>query len=208
MVLKKASAMSLENAPEHPYDGKGLREWLETLESQDPAARRLAARELKEFSVAAPALINALAREPNVRVKGAILVSLQYIGGARVFEGLVPFLRSEDVGLRNGIIEILQGMPEEVSKHISSLLHDDDSDVRIFAIDILQTLAHPDTPLWLMDVIKNDEHVNVVATAIDRLIEVGNPEHLPAIEQVKVRFPNEPYISFIVDLALQRLKGG
>jgi HEAT repeat protein len=132
-------------------------------------------------------------------------VSLQCIGGHRVLEGLLPFLRSENAALRNGVIEILQGMPEEIGEYIKDLLHDHDSDVRIFAIDILQTLAHPDSPNWLIDVILHDKHINVVATAIDRLTEIGTPEMLPAISAVKARFPGEPYIEFVVNLAVKRL---
>jgi HEAT repeat protein len=203
MVLKKASAIA--SNPNTAQAVRGLQEWLTLLDSQDTDERRLAARALGEYSVATPALLNALAREKSIRVKGAILVSLQCIGGHRVLEGLLPFLRSENAALRNGVIEILQGMPEEIGEYIKDLLHDHDSDVRIFAIDILQTLAHPDSPNWLIDVILHDKHINVVATAIDRLTEIGTPEMLPAISAVKARFPGEPYIEFVVNLAVKRL---
>lgn len=203
MVLKKASAIA--SNPNTAPAVRGLQEWLTLLDSQDTDERRLAARALGEYSVATPALLNALAREKSIRVKGAILVSLQSIGGHRVLEGLLPFLRSESAALRNGVIEILQGMPEEIGEYINDLLHDHDSDVRIFAIDILQTLAHPDSPNWLIDVILHDKHINVVATAIDRLTEIGTPEMLPAISAVKARFPGEPYIEFVVNLAVKRL---
>jgi hypothetical protein len=99
----------------------------------------------------------------------------------------------------------MQGMPNEVSTYIEDLLHDHDSDVRIFAIDILQTLTHPDSPKWLIDVIARDQHVNVVATAIDRITEIGTPDMLAVIKSVAQRFPEEPYIEFLVNLAIKRL---
>lgn len=203
MVLKKAATVA--TATTSDKSAYGLQDWLRLLDSTSPEDRRLAARALAEFPVSAPALLNTLARESNIRVKGAILVSLQCIGGHRVLEGLLPFLRSDNAALRNGVIEILQGMPNEIGDYINDLLHDQDSDVRIFAIDILQTLAHPDSPSWLLDVILHDKHVNVVATAIDRLTEIGTPEMLPAMKSVLARFPNEPYIEFIVNLAIKRL---
>lgn len=203
MVLKKATSVASESTSN--MVAHGLQDWLAMLDSQEVDERRMAARALADYAVATPALLNALARESNIRVKGAILVSLQYIGGHRVLEGLLPFLRSENAALRNGVIEILQGMPEEIGTYIEDLLHDQESDVRIFAIDILQTLAHPDSPVWLLDVILHDQHVNVVATAIDRLTEIGTPEMLPAIQSVTARFPGEPYIEFIVNLAVKRL---
>lgn len=205
MVLKKATSASFEQKPSQmSYSFQDL---LALLNSQQEDERRLAARSLSEYPVAVPALLNALSREPHIRVKCAILVSLQCIGGHRVLEGLLPFLRSENAALRNGVIEILQGMPNEIAHYIEDLLEDPDSDVRIFAIDILQTLAHPKTPQWLLKVISKDPHINVVATALDRLTEVGTPEMKDSITAVKQRFPNEPYIDFVVTLALKQLAG-
>lgn len=203
MVLKKATAVETHIKSNSIL--LGLQDWLSLLDVGKDDERRMAARALAEYPVATADLLNALAKESNIRVKGAILVSLQAIGGDKVLEGLLPFLRSENAALRNGVIEIMQGMPNEVSTYIEDLLHDHDSDVRIFAIDILQTLTHPDSPKWLIDVIARDQHVNVVATAIDRITEIGTPDMLAVIKSVAQRFPEEPYIEFLVNLAIKRL---
>ena len=96
-------------------------------------------------------------------------------------------------------------MPEGVALHIIELLNDRDSDVRIFAIDILQQLAHPQTPEWLLSVLKDETHINVIATAVDRLAEVGTSDMLPALKALKLRFPNEPYLDFAVQTAIRRI---
>lgn len=204
MVLKTASeASSIQSTP--ASTSYSLQDYLTLLESQNEDERRLAARSLSKYPVATPALLNALAREKSVRVNVTILVSLQCIGGHRVLEGLLPYLRSDNGILKNGVIEILQGMPKGISMYVHKLISDPEPDVRILALDILQTIEHPDTSKWLHKVIVQDNHVNVVATAIDRLSELGNAKYKPIIEGAKKRFPKEAYIDFVVNLAIKRL---
>jgi len=178
------------------------------LESADITERRWAARDLANFEESAKLLINKLQTEPEHSVKEAIFDSLQSMGGDDVVNGLLPMLRLEDAELRNGAIEVLQSMPEGVAIHIIELLNDGDSDVRIFAIDILQELAHPQTPQWLLSVLKDETHINVVATAVDRLTEVGTPDMIPELLQLKQRFPNENFLGFAVDTAISRIEEG
>jgi len=66
-------------------------------------------------------------------------------------------------------------------------------------------LRHPKVIKWLIEVIEKDENVNVCATALDLLAEVGTEEAIPAIKKVKERFKNEPYIQFASDIALRRI---
>jgi len=183
------------------YDGL-----LAQLASTDPTERRWAARDLVEHPESALSLLQALPDESEHAVKEALFDSLQHIGGETVISGLIPLLRAENAGLRNGAIEVMQSMPADVALHIIELLNDQDSDVRIFAIDILQVLAHPKTPEWLLSVLKDETHVNVIATAVDRIAEVGTVEMLPELVAIKHRFPNEPYLTFAVDTAIMRLK--
>ena len=184
-------------------DFEGL---LTQLESRDLMQRRWAARDLAAWQKSVKVLLVALAEETEHSVREAIFDSLSSIGGEDVVAGLVPLLRSEEAALRNGAIEVLQSMPSDVAPHIIDLLNDQDSDVRIFAIDILQQLAHPQTPEWLLSVLKDETHVNVVATAVDRLAEVGTSDMVPDLQAIKLRFPEEPYLSFAVDTAIRRIE--
>jgi hypothetical protein len=56
---------------------------------------------------------------------------------------------------------------------LRSLLADPDPDVRIFVVNILDSERHPEVESWLIEVIETRSHVNVCATAVDLLCEVG-----------------------------------
>ena len=88
---------------------------------------------------------------------------------------------------------------------MQSLLRDPDSDVRIFAVNILESLRHPEVEYWLVDVIVQDPQVNVCATAVDLLGEVGSRDALQSLMDLKARFEGEPYIQFAADLAIRRI---
>jgi len=183
------------------YDGL-----VQQLNAEDPQERRWAVRDLAAYPDAIDVLLKALPKEQELPIIEAIFNSLQHIGGEEVVLGLIPILHSEEAVLRNGAIEVLQSMPENVALHIIELLNDKDSDIRIFAIDILQVLAHPRTPEWLLSVLKDETHINVIAAAVDRLAEVGTPDMVPDLEIIKQRFPDESYLIFAVDTAIRRIK--
>jgi len=48
-------------------------------------------------------------------------------------------------------------------------------------------------------------HVNVCATAVDLLGEVGSEAAHEPLGRLKVRYADEPYIQFAADLALKRI---
>ncbi len=207
MGLKKDKQPDIGSASgEHRHSSRDYDGLVKELGSANPVERRWAARDLVDYSEAVGVLLAALADEPEHSVREAVFDSLQQIGGEVVVSGMIPLLRLEDAELRNNAIEVLQSMPEGVALHIIELLNDQDSDVRIFAVDILQVLAHPQTPEWLLSVLKDETHINVIATAVDRLAEVGTLEMLPELEAIKQRFPEEAYLAFAVDTAIRRIK--
>jgi HEAT repeat protein len=185
--------------------GRDLSGLVESLRSEDPAVRRWAARDLASYPEATDALFQQLMVEKVPSVREAIFTSLTLIGTREVVEGLMELLRSDDASLRNEAIEAMKNLPEAVSPVMESLLADPDSDVRIFAINILESLKHPNVEKWLIEVLRDEEHVNVCAAAIDLLGEVGSEMTIPALEEVRERFPDEPFIEFAVDLALKRI---
>jgi HEAT repeat protein len=87
------------------------------------------------------------------------------------------------------------------------MLADPDSDVRIFAINVLAALPHPMVPKWLRHVVTTDPHVNVCAEALDALAEVGEPDAIPALEALGDRFRDVAFIQFAVDAAVRRIRG-
>ncbi|WPL11750.1 HEAT repeat domain-containing protein [Thiorhodovibrio litoralis] len=176
------------------------------LAASDPTARRWAARDLVDCPDAAPALVARLKQEADVSVREVILTTLTSLGDATAVAGLVDCLRSEDVALRNEAIEAMQKLPDAVAPMMRGLLADSDPDVRIFAVNILESLCHPEVETWLIEVIDRDSHVNVCGTAVDLLGEVGTVSARESLLRLQVRFADEPYIRFATDLALGRLR--
>jgi hypothetical protein len=175
------------------------------LEDNNPTARRWAARDLTDCPDASAALVDRLQHEDDFSVREVILTTLTSLGDDIAVNGLVACLRSEDVALRNEAIEAMKQLPDEVAPIMRGLLADASADVRIFAVNILETLRHPDVESWLIAVIENDPHLNVCATAVDLLGEVGSSEAFEPLRHLKARYEDEPYIQFAADLALKRI---
>ncbi|CDS50447.1 FOG: HEAT repeat [Polaromonas sp. CG9_12] len=175
------------------------------LEDANPTTRRWAARDLVNCRDVASALVDRLKREGDLSVREVILTTLTRLGDSTAVAGLVDCLHSEDAALRNEAIEAMKQLPDEVAPIMQELLADPDPDVRIFAVNILESLRHPDVESWLIDVIETDPHVNVCATAVDLLSEVGTAAALEPLARFKARFADEPYVQFAADLALRRI---
>lgn len=178
---------------------------LVSLHDDSATTRRWAARDLVNCPNAAVALVEQLKVESDLSVREVILTTLTRLGDAAAVAGLVDCLRSEDAALRNEAIEAMKQLPDEVAPIMHGLLLDADPDVRIFSVNVLESLRHPDVESWLIEVITNDAHVNVCATAVDLLSEVGTAAALAPLTQLKARFSDEPYMQFAADLALRRI---
>ena len=216
MALRKTSDTTLLHHEERPADKHDSREQardigglLAQLSHADATTRRWAARDLAAHPEAATALCARLVCEPDAGVRSALFTSVAHLGagdkGSDVVKALLPLLRSEDPGLRNGAIEVLSGLPDAVAPHIEALLRDADSDVRIFTVNLLGDLRHPQVPRWLQQVLLQDAAVNVVGAALEVLTEVGTRESLPALRAVAQRFEGEAFIGFAVSLAAERI---
>jgi HEAT repeat protein len=206
MALRKTSALEpLREVVEreHPRDQAGL---LEQLRSGDAEQRRWAARDLAAHPATMPQLGEALLTERDKSVCDALFTTLSSVASDASVGALLPLLRSEDAKLRNGAIEALTGMPQAVAPRIASLLRDADPDVRIFTVNLLGELRHPQVPQWLLQVLQHDAHVNVVAAAVEVLAEAGAPEHIPALRAAAQRFAEDAFMGFAVDMAVERIE--
>ena len=186
-----------------PRDMAGL---IGQLRSADAGERRWAARDLAGFPEAAAALGEHLLSEHDVSVREALLTSLSKIADEGAASALLPLLRSEDAQLRNGAIEALASMPSVIGPRIGRLLRDPDPDVRIFTVNLLGDLRHPQVTDWLVQVLASDDSVNVVAAAIEVLAEVGSPTHVAALRGARLKFDHDPFIGFAVDIAIDRVE--
>jgi hypothetical protein len=201
--IKKQAQVRSPAADErdHARDRDGL---VLQLDDPDAAVRRWAARDLVGQPGATQPLLARLQRETEVSVREVILTTLMRIADPAAIAGLVVCLRSEDANLRNEAIEAMKSLPAEVAPIMQGLLTDRDPDVRIFAINVLESLRHPDVESWLITVIDHESMVNVCGTAVDLLSEVGSVASHGALERLKARFAAEPYIQFAAALALKR----
>lgn len=188
---------------EHPRDVEGL---LLQLSAGDAEQRRWAARDLAGVREAVPLLGARLPAEPDPRVREALFTTLAATGGTAAVDALMPLLRSEDAQLRNGAIEALAGMPMAVAPRIAALLRDADADVRIFTVNLLGELRHEQVVPWLLQVLRGEREVNVVAAAIEVLAEVGSPEHVAPLREAAQRYPDDPFIAFAADTAAARIE--
>ncbi len=201
-IKKSTAIVTDDDAQKQASDLAGL---IALLADDDPQNRRWAARDLLAHPQATAALVARLMREDDLSVRDVILTSLTRLGGEVAVAGLVDCLRSEDAQMRNEAIEAMKALPDDVAPLMGGLLADADPDVRIMGVNILESLRHPKVEDWLIYVIDHDPVINVCATAVDLLGEVGSPAARDALLRLKQRFPEETYIQFASDLALKRI---
>jgi HEAT repeat protein len=206
MALTRSTKTRARSGDErkHPRDLPGL---IAQLDDPSPKARRWAARDLTDYPTASAALASRLEREGDASVREVILTALTALGDGLAVAALVGCLRSDDAAVRNEAVEAMKQLPDAVAPIMGALLRDADPDVRIFAVNILESLRHPEVEAWLLAVLDRDEHLNVCATAVDLLGELGSAAAREPLLRLKARYASEPYIQFATDLALQRLEG-
>ncbi len=186
---------------ERPRDTDGLLAGL-----RDPRAdvRRWAALDLAGNQDAVASLAARLGEEPDQAVRDALLGTLAEIGGAAVVDALVPYLRCEDAGVRNAVVECMSLIPASVEA-LPALLRDPDADVRAMTVMLLAALRDPRVPDLLLGVVACDPDPNVAGAAIGELAELGDETACNVIEAAAGRFPNDPFVAFAARTSLARL---
>jgi HEAT repeat protein len=199
MGLRRPTDVALHpvSARKYPRDRDGLQA---QLQDEDAAVRRWAVRDLALLPDIAAVLGARLRDEADPSVREALFTALGGQPTTAAVDVLLPLLRSEDAGLRNGAIETLALMPDLVGPRIDALLRDDDPDVRLFTVNLLTQLRHAQVGRWLDRVLHAEPHVNVVAGAIEVLTEIGGHEHREGLRSAARRFPDDPFIAFAIDL--------
>ena len=202
MPLVKKSAPQASGGITVDDDHAGL---LQKLSSQEPDARWNAARVLGNDPKDVPALAAALAIEPMPHVREAIMTALIRIGDETSAEALLPYLRSPDAARRGAAIEALQSLPGATAPFMLALLRDNDTDVRILAIELVRGMRPADATRLLCNVLEQEGHPNVCASAVDALAELGTPEALPALRTCAQRFAKTPFLPFAISVAIARI---
>ena len=175
------------------------------LRDTDPERRWSAARRMGGRPGAAAHLAAALDQEGEPRVVEAIFTSLALTGGEEAVQVLLPWLRSDDATRRGGAIEALQMMPDAVHPHMSRLLQDSDSDVRILACELVRKMPPERATLLLCAVLERDDHASVCGSAVDVLAEIGTRDAVPVLERCRERLSQDPFLPFAIAAAIDSI---
>lgn len=177
----------------------------EALTRGTPEERWEAARALGGDPTAVAPLALALVTEDQPRVREAILTGLARTASAEAVDAVLPHLRSDDAGLRTGVLDALKAMPSAVAARLEALLRDPDSDVRILACDLARHVPAAQAAPLLARVLQVEPEVNVCAAAVETLAELGGPDEAPALLACANRFPEAPFLRFSIEVTLDRI---
>jgi len=153
-------------------------------------------------------VFNKLFNENNIKDHPLIdyaFANLQKPKRSEDFEELFKMLKSDNAYLRNAAISFLQKYGKEAKPFFEKLMNSEDRDIRIFAINILGDVKFEDSLNMLRYFILKEQDINALATAIDYLGEIGEESDIQLLEAIK-KEKNDPYIDFVVDNAIKRIK--
>lgn len=178
----------------------------------DTESRRKMLKELASIPESLPFLIGKAKCETNPRLRQSLFDTLILIARhenleQETVEAVLELLCDGDAEVRSHAVGFLSVFPRATGKVMPALLGDDNPDTRLYALDVLQHLVHPDVPVWLTGVLQSEQHPNVMASAIDRCIEAGCIDLSAMADDIAARFQGSPFIGFALSLATKRLEG-
>jgi len=121
-------------------------------------------------------------------------------------ESVMELLKLPNAFVRNLGISILQDYGKEIKYYIVKFLIGDDYDLRIFAINVLGDVNFAESREMLIELLENEENINVAMTAVDYMAEIGQPEDVALLQEVKARFKDETYAAFAIDAAIEAIE--
>jgi HEAT repeat protein len=173
----------------------------------DPSAdvRWTAARAAADVPQSVSHLGQGLARESDPRVREAIFTALTRIATPDSILVILPCLRSDDSNLRTAAMDALRTIPALLTPHLGALLEDSDSDVRLLVCDLVRVVPDGDAAALIARLLETEAQPNVCAAAVDVLTEIGDAMAIPSLQNCAARFPNEPFLTFAIKAAVNRL---
>jgi HEAT repeat protein len=177
----------------------------EGLANPSPDIRWSTVRTIGSDPANVPALVEALGRETDMRVREAMFTALARIGTAQSASAMLPYVRSDDARLRTIALDALKAMPREAARHLETLLDDPDSDVRLLSCELARDAPGADAPRLLCALLETETHANVCAAAIEVLAEIGDASAVPTLVRCGSRFRNDPFLAFAISAASERL---
>jgi HEAT repeat protein len=123
-------------------------------------------------------LIQRVLQEPSQAVREAIFAALAQIPDDAVIERAAQLLSSDDSGIRNQAVGLLQSRGSAAVPELRRLLADGDADLRKFGVDVLSRIETPEIE-ELLEITLADSDVNVVIAALESVRHC----HGPALRQ-------------------------
>ncbi|MCV6606880.1 MAG: HEAT repeat domain-containing protein [Campylobacterales bacterium] len=120
-----------------------------------------------------------------------------------IFDGLFSLLEFENAHIRNLAIEIIQEQGNDVEEFFEDYLTNEDRDVRIFIANILGNTKLKKSREYLLKLIENEKDINICMTAVDYLGEIGEPEDIEFLKELKERFSGDFYAEFAINNAIE-----
>ena len=208
MGLKKKNEVSFEtesSESERRATARTYEQLIRDLSSCDIEVRRWAIRDLRASGTSDEVFIERLHKETDVTIIEALFSALDRTFSSKTANGMLDLLKSENVQVRNGAIELFQLNPVEFASQIDNIIDDNDPDLRIFCVDIIGAVAHKEATNWLHEIALTDTDINVVGTALDKLTEVGDGTTLEVLPLVAKRHAGNTYIEFVINILYQQL---
>ncbi len=207
---KQETESQVEGALAESFTAPKFNELLNKVVDNDPMVRRKAVNDFDTQSRCLPILIALAKREEHTLVIDAVFDKLMNFAliadfTERVVSEVVHLLFVREAKIRVQAIVFLTEFPEVVANKIPLLLMHNSHDIRLYALDIIRGLAHPDIPFWLTYVLEHEQEANVVVSAIDCAGEAGCTTLIDVIRNALPRFNDEPMVKFSVQMALERL---
>lgn len=176
------------------------------LERGTDEERWTAARIAPELQGGVQALGQALSSERNPRVREVIFTGLAKIDSPEAVEFVLPFLRSDDSGLRTAALDALRTMKCATRSYLQRLLNDADADVRVLACELARNVEALDAADLLCGLLDREMDANVCASAIEVLAEVGGIDALPSLERCAERFRGMAFLDFSIQITADRIR--
>ena len=167
--------------------------------------RWAAVRAAAERPDGVPLLAAALPLESDPRVREAIFTGLARAATAESVAAVIPYVRSDEAGLRTAAIDALRAMPGATRPHVAGLLADPDADVRLLSCELARNLPEDEANRLLGDLLARETEKNVAAAAVEVLAEIGRPEVLPALDACAARFAGDGFLLFSIKVAAERI---
>ncbi len=205
MALKKSS---FENLLEEKKFNS-LEEALNCFrESDDNDIKNHALSEMVHFDGFSSVWVSLLEEEEDHSILDIIGMHLSSLNSEDApIDEILHLLNSEDAYVRNLAITVLRDYGDAIKYYIVKYLIGDDSDLRIFAINVLGDVSFSESREMLIELLESEKNLNVAMTAVDYLSEIGEEEDIDLLESLKERFKDDFYVSFAVNNAIKSIKG-